>query len=169
MYDISHALHVSQLSHGIGKQLYLNEKDLTLLYAAGLFHDIGKMIMPVGILEKPALLSEDEYVIIQWHTTLGHKILSQMPDEIHILAAQAALYHHERFNGSGYLGLQGDDIPFAARIIAVADVYDALITDRPYRPKWSKADALTYINNNAGLLFDDVIVEAFMNSIIIPS
>ena len=169
MYDVQHALNVSHISREIGRHLYMKEKELTILYAAGLFHDIGKMIVPNGLLEKPVSLTSDEFIIIQWHTTLGHKILSQMPDEIHIIAAQAALYHHERENGSGYLGLCGDNIPDVARIIAVADVYDALIMDRPYRPKWSKADALMYIKNNAGLLFDDVIVEAFMNSIVIPS
>ena len=165
MYDINHAINVSRLSVKIGKQLGLDTEALTLLHAAGLFHDIGKILVPEGLLEKPSSLSRDEYGIIQWHTTLGHALLSQMPDEIHVFAARSALYHHERFDGSGYIGLRGKQIPFCSRIIAIADVSDALTTDRPYREAWERADALKHIQDSAGRLFDAWIVDAFMKAI----
>lgn len=131
MYDIQHAINVSQLSMKIGKQLRLDAETQIRLCAAGLFHDVGKMLVPGVLLEKPAALSRYEYGIIQYHTTLGYGILTQMPDEIHMVSAQAALYHHERLDGSGYLGLRGDQIPLFSRIIAVVDVYDALTSNRP--------------------------------------
>jgi two-component system response regulator RpfG len=160
MYDIKHALNVSRLSRDIGKQIGMDAKNQTLLYSAGLFHDIGKMLVPKDLLEKPSSLTSDEYIIVQWHTTLGHKILSQIPDEFHIAAAKAALYHHERLDGSGYLGLKGEQIPKEARIIAVADVFDALMSDRPYRKKWDLATAIRHIQDNSGILFDAEVVDA---------
>ena len=169
MYDIQHALNVSQISIEIGKSIGMGKKDLTLLYAAGLFHDIGKMIMPREILEKTTPLSKSEYGIIQWHVTLGHKILSQMPDEIHLTAAKVALYHHERLDGSGYLGLTGDEIPLLTRIIMVADVYDALLSDRPYRDKWSEGKAIAHLQNNSGTLFDSDVVDALTRIYILNS
>jgi putative nucleotidyltransferase with HDIG domain len=169
MYDIQHALNVSQLSVEIGKSIGMGKKDLTLLYSAGLFHDIGKMVMPRGILEKPATLSQDEYGIIQWHVTLGHKILSQMPDEIHLTAANVALYHHERLDGSGYLGLQGEQITLLTRIIMVADVYDALSSARPYREKWSEGAAIAYLQNNSGTLFDTEVVDTLTSIYVLNS
>ena len=169
MYDIQHGLNVSQLSIEIGKSIGMGKKDLTLLYAAGLFHDIGKMIMPKGILEKPAPLTQDEYGIVQWHVTLGHKILSQIPDEIHLTAAKVALYHHERLDGSGYLGLTGEQIPLLTRIIMVADVYDALLSTRPYRDKWSEGEAIAYLQNNSGTLFDDEIVDVLTRIYVLNS
>lgn len=165
MYDIQHAINVSQLSMTVGQQLGLDEESLTRLWAAGLFHDIGKILVPEKLLEKPTALSHDEYGIIQWHTTLGHALLSQMPDKIHTDAAQAALYHHERMDGSGYLRLIGEQIPLFSRIIGIVDVYDALVSDRPYRHAWDKGDALKYIKENTGSMFDAEIVAAFMQAV----
>lgn len=160
MYDIQHAVNVAHLSMKIGKRLGLDGDSLILLYVAGLFHDIGKMLVPENLLEKPTPLSQDEYGIIQRHTTLGHEILSQMPDEIHTAAAQAALYHHERLDGSGYFGLHGGQIPLFSRIIAVADVYDALLTNRPYRRAWKRDKALAYMQDNTSIMFDAGAVAA---------
>lgn len=165
MYDIQHAINVSQLSVKVGEHLGLGDESLTRLWAAGLFHDIGKILVPEGLLEKPGALSQDEYGIIQWHTTLGHALLSQMPDEIHTEAAQAALYHHERMDGSGYLGLRGDQISLFSRIIGVVDVFDALVSDRPYRKAWQMSDALAHIQSNAGSLFDTKITAALSQSV----
>lgn len=160
MYDIRHAMNVSHLSVTIGKRLGLDTDSLILLYVAGLFHDIGKMLVPERLLEKPSSLSHDEYGIVQQHTTLGHEMLSQMPDALHTAAAQAALYHHERLDGSGYFGLHGEEIPLFARIIAVADVYDALCANRPYRKAWEKDQALAYMQDNTGSMFDTCAVAA---------
>lgn len=167
MYDITHAINVSRLSVKIGKRLGLDAESLMRLYASGLFHDIGKILVPEGLLEKPAALSRDEYGIIQWHTTLGHALLSQMPDDIHTSAAESALCHHERMDGKGYpQGLYGGQIPLFSRIIAVSDVYDALTTDRPYRRAWRSNDALTHIQDNAGSMFDAEIVNVLSQAIL---
>lgn len=166
MYDIQHAINVSQLSVRIGERLGLKAESLTRLWAAALFHDIGKILVPEGLLEKPTSLSQDEYGIVQWHTTLGHALLSQMPDQIHMDAAQAALYHHERMDGKGYpQGLYGNQIPLFPRIIGVADVYDALTSNRPYREAWQKEKALDYIQKNVDTMFDSDIVAAFSRTI----
>lgn len=166
MYDIKHAINVSQLSVKIGTQLGLDMESVTRLWVAGLFHDIGKILMPEHLLEKPSSLSRDEYRIIQLHTTLGHALLSQMPDAIHMEAAQVALYHHEYMDGSGYpQGLCGTDIPLFARIIGVVDVYDALTTDRPYRKAWKKTTVLDYIQDNAGRMFDAEIIAALSRAV----
>lgn len=133
MTDIQHAISVSMLSWRIGKQMGMSEQDRAMLSVAGMLHDIGKMGVPPALLNKAAALTPDEYHIIQWHTTMGHLMLSSMPDDIHRQAAEVALYHHERCDGSGYIGLRKDQIPLMARIVAVADVYDAVVSDRPYR------------------------------------
>ena len=164
MYDLQHAVNVARLSMQIGKCLGFDTESLMLLYTAGLFHDIGKMLVPEELLEKPATLSRDEYRIIQWHTTLGYGLLSQMPDSIHSTAAEAALYHHERVDGSGYLGMRGKEIPLFARIIAIADVLDALTANRPYREAWDKDDALDYIYTHSGSMFDAEITTAYLRT-----
>ncbi len=160
MVDLDHALHVSELSGRIAGKLGLSEKDTAIITISGMFHDIGKMGIPSALLDKPTALTKDEYKLIQWHTTMGHLILSNMPDEIHRAAAEAALYHHERLNGSGYTGLFDKQIPTSARIIAVADVFDALTTDRPYRKAWPAFQALEYLSLRAGTEFDAHIVDA---------
>lgn len=162
MIDIKHAMNVSRLSQDIGKRFELPERELAVLSVGALFHDIGKSGLPQELLDKPSALTPDEYKIIQWHTTLGALTLQSMPDEIHRAAAQVALYHHERLDGSGYLGLSKEGIPLAARIVAVADVYDALVTNRPYRPAWKKNDALIYIKQHAGSAFDPSIVDVLL-------
>ena len=165
MIDIQHAINVSILAQNICKELKFREAGGALLSACGLFHDIGKLGVPIELLSKPSALSDDEHKIIQWHTTIGYHMLNNMPDSIHKMAAQAALYHHERTDGSGYLELTGEQIPFPARIIAVADVYDALMTDRPYRKAWKKADVIDYMNDQAGEKLNANIVAALIASI----
>jgi HD-GYP domain-containing protein (c-di-GMP phosphodiesterase class II) len=161
MYDIQHAIGVSQLSRKIGVIMGMDEKYLDILYAAGLYHDIGKILMPKEIIERPDSLTPEEYNLVKWHTTFGHMILSQTQSEIHISAANVALYHHEHIDGTGYLGLFGESIPLAARIVSVADVYNALTADRPYRKKLREDYAMEYLERNAGSWFDEEIVEAF--------
>lgn len=164
MTDIEHAMNVSALARRIGKQMQMSQKDCAMLTVSGMLHDIGKIGIPIALLDKPAALTPDEYRIIQWHTTMGHLMLSSMPDTIHKEAAAVALYHHERCDGSGYMGLHKNQIPVMARIVAVADVYDALVSDRPYRKAWPAIRAYTYLQDNAGILFDERIVAALINS-----
>lgn len=162
MIDMDHAMHVSRLSRDIGGRMGMDDKQCAILSVAGMFHDLGKLGLPHDLLDKPSTLTPDEYKVIQWHTTLGHLMLSGMPDEIHRAAAEAALYHHERCDGSGYMGLSKEKIPISARIVAVCDVYDALVSHRPYRKAWSKEAALEHMRLHSGSLFDTDVVNALL-------
>jgi putative two-component system response regulator len=126
---------------------------------AAALHDVGKAAIPAKILEKPGPLSADERAEVERHTLVGHRILiaSRRPDAVS--AARIALTHHERFDGRGYPnGLTGSEIPVAGRIVAVADVLDALLSDRPYRPAMPLPEALELIAAGAGNQFDPAFV-----------
>ena len=126
---------------------------------AGDLHDIGKIYVPAEILSKPGKLSEAEYNIIKTHSQVGYDILKTI--EFPWPIADIVLQHHERINGSGYpAGIQGKDILLEAKILAVADVIEAMATHRPYRPALSIEDALEEISENKGKLYDPKVVEA---------
>ncbi len=132
-------------------------------FRRGVFlHDIGKMGIPDSILLKPGPLSDDEWIIMKQHPKYAYDLLSEVD---YLKPALDIPYsHHERWNGSGYpQGLQGEEIPLAARIFAVVDVWDALISDRPYRPGWDEKEVKNYLRENEGVLFDPVIVEIYLN------
>ena len=136
-----------------------------LEYAAPM-HDIGKIGIPDGILLKPAKLDADEWEIMKRHSVIGHEILSTSQSKYMKLGAVIALNHHERFDGKGYPnGLAGQDIPLIARVVAVADVYDALVTARPYKNAWSQRDAINYIKEESGAHFDPDCIQAFLDRI----
>ena len=124
------------------------------------FHDVGKIGTPESILLKPGKLNETEWLVMKEHPTSGAFILSSHPNP---MARDIAHYHHERWNGSGYpYGLAGTDIPLSARIVALADVYDALRTRRPYKEPYSEEKTASMIHDDAGVHFDPGIVEAFL-------
>jgi HD-GYP domain-containing protein (c-di-GMP phosphodiesterase class II) len=130
------------------------------LGAAAALHDVGKAAIPTRILEKPGPLSADERTEVERHPLVGHRILiaSRRPDALS--AARIALTHHERFDGTGYPhGLSGEEIPIAGRIVAVADVLDALLSDRPYRPALPRSEALALLAAGSGSQFDPAVVE----------
>ncbi len=140
--------------HGVDAKL----QDLILLAAP--LHDIGKLGTPDAILLKRGPLTEAEWVVMKQHTILGHDILSGLEGAVFAMGAEISLSHHERWDGSGYPhGLTGSSIPLAGRIVAVADVFDALTSARPYKAAWSCDEALGYISRNAGSLFDPEIVQ----------
>jgi HD-GYP domain-containing protein (c-di-GMP phosphodiesterase class II) len=124
-------------------------------------HDIGKMGIPDSILLKPGPLSDDEWVIMRQHPRYAYEMLSGIP---YLLPALDIPYcHHERWDGSGYpRGLKAEEIPLAARIFAVIDVWDALTSRRPYRPAWPEENAYKYLAENAGKSFDDRVVKVFL-------
>lgn len=123
-------------------------------------HDIGKVGIPDQILLAPRSLTAEEFALMKTHTDLGYQIL--VGKQSLEMAAEIARYHHERYDGTGYpLGLAGGAIPIAARITAVADVYDALTSDRPYKPAWSHGDAVELIREERGRQFDPNVVDAF--------
>ena len=135
---------------------------------ASLLHDVGMLSVSDETLGIPGELANNDMAAIQRHTAIGHRILSEASVPLRgrsllAIAAEIARYHHERYDGSGYMeGLRGNAIPISARIMAVADVFDALITDRQYRKAWGVEQAITWITERAGRDFDPVVVEAFL-------
>ena len=128
---------------------------------ASIMHDIGKIHIPDVILQKQGPLTKEEWEIMKRHAVAGEKILGTRP--IYFLARQIARSHHERWDGSGYPdGLREYQIPEAARIVTVADVYDALTHERPYKPAWPQEEALAEMQHLSGSLFDPRIVEVFL-------
>ena len=159
-WTAGHSERVTAVSLNMGHAIGLSKKELDILHRAGLLHDLGKIGVPGFILDKPDKLTDEEWAIIKEHPGKGALILEPILAfrEVVPLVAQ----HHERFDGTGYpLGLAGPDISLGARILAVADVYDALISDRPYRPGWRLPDVIQFVNTKAGLDFDPDVVRAF--------
>jgi len=135
-----------------------------LLHAAPM-HDVGKIGVPDTILQKPGKLTEEEWRIMRQHTVIGARIIGDHPTGLLRMAATIALSHHEKWDGSGYPnGLAGEDIPHVARVVAVADVFDALVSVRPYKPAWSVEEATALIRHERGRHFDPDLADAFLNS-----
>jgi putative two-component system response regulator len=127
-------------------------------------HDIGKIGIPDGILLKPGKLTDEEFATMKTHTEIGAELLSGSRSPVVQLAQQVALSHHEKWDGSGYPeGLEGENIPLEARICCVVDVFDALISDRPYKQAWSVDDALAEIKKCRGTLFDPKLADVFVS------
>lgn len=150
-----HIIRMSQMAAAIGQACGLSGDQCNLLLNASPMHDVGKIGIPDHILLKPGKLDEDEWEVMKTHTTIGAEILSTGESELMRAAREIALYHHERWDGQGYPhGLKGEDIPLLARITAIADVYDALTSDRPYKKAWSIEQTVALILENAGSQFD---------------
>ena len=134
------------------------------LQCAAPMHDTGKIGIPDSILKKPAKLDPDEWQVMKTHAQIGYGILSKSQTPLFKMAAQIALCHHEKWDGSGYpQGLSGEDIPISARIVAVADVFDALTMARPYKRAWPIEDAVNEIVRGKGQHFDPQVVEGFLS------
>jgi PAS domain S-box-containing protein/putative nucleotidyltransferase with HDIG domain len=156
-----HTLRVTEMSIKLARAFGLNDADLIQVRWGALLHDIGKMGVPDSILHKPGPLTDDEWVIMKKHPVLAHDLLA--PIRYLRLALDIPYSHHEKWDGSGYPnGTQGNQIPLIARIFAVADVWDALTSDRPYRLAWSEERAREYIQASSGTHFDPQVVELFM-------
>ena len=146
---------------------YLNEKTISLLFKSAPLHDIGKVGVPDRILLKPGKLDEDEWRQMKMHSQIGHDALFQAEKELGSssfleIAREIALTHHERWDGKGYPnGLKGTDIPVSGRLMAIADVYDALISKRVYKPAFSHENAVNLIIEEKGTHFDPDVVDAF--------
>ncbi len=160
-YTSEHGENMVSIAVEIGKKLNISEKELENLKHAAILHDLGKIGIPDKILHKKGKLNEKELKKIRTHPQIGAEIIRS----VHFLSAVVpiVLHHHERFDGLGYSsGLKGEDILLGARIIAVADVYQALVSDRPYRKAYSKKEALKIIQDGAGTQFDPEIVKIFL-------
>jgi putative nucleotidyltransferase with HDIG domain len=158
----AHLLRMANYARHIAKNLGLSESEQGLILDAAPLHDIGKMGTPDHILLKPDKLNEEEKNIMRRHAEIGAEILKGSTSALLQTAAIIAITHHEKYDGSGYpYGLKGEGIPLHGRIIAIADVFDALTSERPYKPDWGLERAIAYVRNNTGSHFDPVCVDAF--------
>ncbi|HPJ89363.1 MAG TPA: HD domain-containing protein [Thermotogota bacterium] len=163
-YTKGHSESVSRLSVQIAQKMELGEREISTIKWAGLVHDIGKILIPKEILNKPDKLNPDEYAIIRKHPEYGAKVLSEAEEISEV--ANIVKYHHERWDGTGYPdGFAGQAIPLESRIISVADTYDAMISDRPYRKGLAHEIAKIEIVKHSGIQFDPKVVEAFLRLI----
>lgn len=155
---------MSSYSHLVGERLGLSTEDRELLLMASPLHDIGKIGTPDHILLKPGRLTPEEFEIMKLHTVIGANILANSESPILQAGAQIGLSHHEKFDSSGYPNsLKGKGIPLFGRIVAVADVFDALTSERPYKQAWELDRALAYIWEGRGTHFDPDCVDAFLD------
>ena len=158
-YAGEHTAAVSALALAIAKQLKLSAADRRCVELGALLHDVGKLSIPDRVLTKPGPLNELEWTAMRRHAALGERLLAHILDQAEVLAIVRS--HHERWDGSGYPdGLRGEEIPLAARIVAVADAFQAMIEPRPYRAPRTPASALEEIASQSGRQFDPVCVEA---------
>jgi len=166
-YTAGHERRVATLALQIGRELDLSSDDLDTLRMAAQVHDVGKMAVPAEILSRPGRLQPTEYSIIKTHPKVGYDILSAVDFDLPI--AEMVLQHHERLDGSGYPdGLKGDEIMLGARVLAVADVVEAMASHRPYRPALGLETALAEIESNAGVLYDADAVSACLTVVARP-
>lgn len=158
-----HTRRVGKTAYLLARQLGFSASHCDLIGSAAPLHDVGKIGIPDAILLKPARLTEAEFVIMQSHAAIGAAMLSHSQSPVVQLAEIIALTHHERWNGSGYpQSLKGDSIPIEGQITGVADVFDALTNERPYKPAWPVAQALAEIESNSGSQFDPEVVKVFL-------
>ena len=161
-YTAGHGKRVSEIATQIAENLGMASNKIETIRVAGLLHDIGKIFVPSEILSKPTLLNTSEYNLVKAHPSAGYEILRTIKHFEKV--AEITLVHHERLDGSGYpKSLKGNEIPLEARIIAVADVYEAMTSHRPYRPAHTKEEAVAELINNKGILYDPAVVEAFLS------
>jgi putative two-component system response regulator len=160
-----HTERVGQMAALIARQLGLPDSQVALIRRAAPLHDVGKIGVPDTILLKLGRLTDDEFAIVKTHTTIGARILSGSRFPILRLAEEIAFNHHERWDGDGYTGIARDAIPLAGRIVAVADVFDALTQKRPYKSAWPVEEAVGEIDRQRGYQFDPALVDSFLRVI----
>ncbi len=164
-YTFRHSVNVAVLCTVIGMGMSLKQKDLIDLCAAAIFHDLGKLQIPDEILNKPAKLTDEEYKVMKEHPILSYNLLKDRWD-ISARTKVGVLYHHENEDGSGYpSGLRSPQILLFAKIIHVADVYDALTAKRPYKKPYALSEAAEYLMAGYGSMFDKTVVDAFLKCV----
>lgn len=157
-----HVQRMAEYTRLVALELGFSPANAETLASAAPMHDIGKLGIPDAILCKPGKLTDEEFEVIKSHPLIGAQILEHPDSELLTVAREVALYHHEKWDGSGYPeGLAGENIPIAARIASIADVYDALVSVRPYKKAWSTEQALALFEEQKGKHFDPNVVEAF--------
>lgn len=161
----SHIQRMAAYSRLIAERLGLPLAEQEIILAAAPMHDVGKLGTPDHILLKPGKLTPEEFEIMKEHARKGYEILADSNSRMLQVAAIIALSHHEKFDGSGYPGgLRGEDIPLYGRIVAVADVFDALTSARPYKPAWTLERAVEFMQDNRDKHFDPACLDAFLGA-----
>lgn len=159
-YTIHHAERVGRYAREVGRRYGLVGEDLDILYMGGVLHDIGKLVVPDAVLLKPGALTEEEFAVMRKHSAEGERICASLRSVTHFLPL--IRHHHERFDGTGYPDrLRGNTIPIGARIVAVADAWDAMVSDRPYRAGLPRDEAHRRLAAGAGTQWDAAYVELF--------
>ena len=160
-WTAGHSERVARISLTLAGRLNLKEEDMSIIRIGSLLHDIGKLGIPESILDKPGKLTDEEYDLIKSHPAKGDTIIKDIPGMEKIRLA--VRHHHERWDGRGYPdGLKGDQIPLSARILTLADIYDALTEDRPYRTAFTREEATQFLLDNRGSIFDPELLDAFV-------
>ena len=157
-----HIRRVSEYMKILGKASGFTTEYVEKLAVASMMHDIGKLMIPEEILDKPGKLTDEEYIIMKNHVLYGEALLAKCPGDIMQIAKTIALEHHERWDGSGYLGMKGEDISYISRLMALCDVFDALTSKRYYKEGWSAQDTYDEIVRLKGIHFDPDVVDMFI-------
>jgi len=161
-----HVIRMSHYSRIIAKAVGMDDEEADLLLNAAPMHDIGKIGIPDKVLLKPGKLDDDEWNLMRMHPEYGANIIGEHESELLKMSLIVARTHHEKWNGKGYPnGIAGEDIPLVGRIVAIADVFDALTTERPYKDAWPVEKAVNLIKEEAGQHFDSKLVQAFVDSL----
>lgn len=167
--DNETGLHVIRMSHYsriLARALGWSEADCDDLLNAAPMHDVGKIGIPDAVLRKPGKLDADEWALMRQHVSIGANIIGEHPSGLLRMAQRIALTHHEKWDGSGYPnGLAGEDIPIEGRIVAIADVFDALTSERPYKQAWPVEEAVAFLREQSGQHFDPDLVELFIQQL----
>lgn len=159
-----HIWRMAAYSRNLAETIGWEEESCNLLELAAPMHDTGKIGIPDAVLKKPGKLTDEEWTVMKTHSSIGYGILKQSKAPVFQLAAEIALNHHEKWDGSGYPnGLFEEEIPESARIVAIADVYDALSMKRPYKDAWPQEKIMDFLKQNSGSHFDSRLIEAFMD------
>ncbi len=158
-----HIARMSKMCSALAKAIGMDEKWVEMIQIASPLHDVGKIGIPDDVLLKPGRLSDEEISVMRMHPMIGGTIIPEHSSEVIAMARRISLTHHEKWDGSGYpAGLRGVEIPLEGRIAAICDVYDALVSSRPYKQPWPKEKAVCYLEDNSGIHFDPALVEAFL-------
>lgn len=156
-----HVKRVSEYTKILCRALDMNEEDVWKISTAAMMHDVGKIVIPKAIINKPGRLTAEEFDIVRQHARYGKQLLENSPGELMKISAEIAYQHHERYDGRGYYGIKGEDISLYARCVAIADVFDALASKRPYKKAWTPQEAREEIVANRGTQFDPMLVDLF--------